>query len=301
MSLIKLAINIAPFIIPAFGTRAAKSGNPLKYLFSRADKNRILPVRKHLQRTSLSMLGQLEAGIRKGRVQDSTKLLGSALDAQLGHVGKFGVGLLEDIHKSKTPKAEFAKYLLKKTINDNGTYNIKEIKSILNKSKNLYDKLEKVKNIPIVTGSTLTGAGVGYLTGKKDKKGKAAFKGALFVGTLGLTARGSLNKITKSQTYNMIPKIHNEFFKDSYWVDQLTAANNSKFHKATGKLSAKLLTSTPEKRLAREKASQAWTKLMETDVKDYKTLKNNFKDLKNKVLISYQKPNKIKNYYSSEL
>jgi hypothetical protein len=277
MSLIKLANPLTSImgIIPSiFSARAAKSGNPLKYIMSRTNG----PIRKNIiQRSALAGLAHSEANLRKGLVQDSTTFRGALVDGPLlGQFGRMGINMLEDIHNNPQAGANrLVKNILKHAISDEGQFKIKNIEGMINFGNNAHKFLGIAKRIPTAHLGTISGAAIGYSHGDNEhEKLKGMAKGGLIGGALGGSAKKMIN-FTHNKL-SMMPKIHKEYFKDNYWKSQLEAANKPFYNKLVGKhLLANSLMSTPEARAVRIAKSDKWQergekfwKVMNTDIKD---------------------------------
>jgi hypothetical protein len=255
MSLIKLAVllsltpggiatttsSLLPF---GFSVRAAKSGDPFKYVFSKTKGI----IRPRIQKATLAGLANMEANMRKGMVQDSTKWRGALLDAQLGQFGKLGGKALEDIHTKKTPVNMMIKSILDKTITNEGKYNIENIEKLLTKGNKIYSKLDEFQKLPIARTSLIGGAAIGYAVGDNDHKLKSTLKGGFVGGALG----GSLRKGTNflHEEGKMIPTMHKEYFADNYWKSQLESSNKWHYQKV-GKGIANAFTAFPKDRAKR--------------------------------------------------
>ena len=266
MSLIKLAFNPASLVPSFYSMRAARSGNPLKFMMSRTKG----PIRKNIiQRSALAGLAQSEANIRKGLVQDSTTLRGAFVDGVLlGQFGRMGINALEDIHNVPTGTNILAKKILKHAISDEGKFKINNIEGMLNAGNNAHKFLSKAKKIPTAHLGTISGVAIGYTQGdNENQKIKSMAKGALIGGALGGSVKKMMN-FTHSKL-SMVPKIHEEYFKDNYWRSQLEAANKPFYNKLIGKhILADNLMSTPEARARRIARFDNVQKIMHTDIRD---------------------------------
>jgi hypothetical protein len=266
MSLIKLAFNPGSLLPSFYSMRAARSGNPLKFMMSRTNGL----VRKNIiQRSALAGLAQAEANVRKGLVQDSTTLRGAFIDGVLlGQFGRMGINALEDIHNVPTGTNKVFKNILKHSISDDGQYKINNIEGMLNLANNTHKVLGIAKKVPTAHLGTISGAAIGYTQGDNEKeKLKGMAKGGLIGGALGGSVKKMMN-FTHSKL-SMIPKIHKEYFKDNYWRSQLEAANKPFYNKLIGKhILADRLMSTPEARARRITRFDNFQKLMHTDVRD---------------------------------
>lgn len=258
MSLIKLAVITNPALttltsLPMlFSARAARTGNPAKYFLGKAYG----PLgRRQGQRLGLAALAHMEANIRQGAVQDSTKLSGSILDGiVLGHAGRMGGLALEEIHKGKGVGNQIAKKALKYAINDNGTYNIKNIETALKAGHNAHHVIGKLQKIPMTSIGTLSGAGLGYVSGDKDHKLKSTIKGGLIGGMTGGTIKKGVN--VAHQITDQLSQGHKAYFADNYWREQLEAANRPFYNKLGKHGIANPLTSLAHDRARREARSQ---------------------------------------------
>jgi hypothetical protein len=266
MSLIKLAFNPGSLFPSFYSMRAARSGNPLKFMMSRTNG----PIRKNIiQRSALAGVAQAEANIRKGLVQDSTTLRGAFIDgALLGQFGRMGINALEDIHNVPTGTNRIAKSILKHSISDDGQFKIKNIEGMINLGNDAHKFLSVAKKVPTAHLGTISGAAIGYTQGDNEhEKLKGMAKGGLIGGALGGSVKKMMN-FTHGKL-SMMPKIHKEYFKDNYWRSQLEAANKPFYNKLIGKhILADRLMSTPEARARRIARFDNWQKLMNTNVRD---------------------------------
>jgi len=265
MSLVKLAlINPLPIIMTGFGARAAKSGDPFKYIMSKSEG----PFRKHLQRFTLAGLANTTANIRKGMVQDSTSVRGALLDSQLGQFGRMGGVALEDIYNKKTPANMIYKEILDNVITNDGKFHIENIEKGLNRANTAYKWLGNVKKAPVTVIGSASGAAIGYNKGDNEHKLKSTLKGGLIGGAIGGSARQGLNFAHKELSF--IPKAHKEYFADPYWRKQLEAANTPVYNRVGKHLLANQLTAWPEDRARRIAASDKWQKRGDDFWKDMK-------------------------------
>lgn len=299
MSLVKLAMSAGSIgaIGPFFTSLAAKSGSPLGYI-SRKAKSRILT--KPIQRFTLSGLANIEAQIRKGRVADSTKILGAIADGTLtGQMGGVGAKFIEEAHKSKGYQGKVSRAILKDIIDDNGKYRIDHIEHLLNQAKKYHGYAEKIKKVPVATIGLTSGAAIGYNKGEKGHKLKSTLKGGAKGAAIGASLRGGMKLVENNKIYKMIPKVHKIYFEDNYWRDQLHKSNKG-VSNLVGKGLGKLLTSRPGKRLARIDSFNSLKQLGDTDIKDikgiFKNTKNSFKTFGD----SFRSENYLKQKYGVE-
>lgn len=258
MSLIKLAIIANPFVtglssLPIlFSLRAAKSGDPFKYVFTRTKG----PIRSRIQKATLAGFANMEANMRKGMVQDSTSWKGAALDAQLGQFGRMGGKALEGIHLNPTPMNLIGKAILGHTITDDGKFIIPNVEKLLEAGNRNYELLDKVKNLPLARTGLVAGSALGYATGDNEHKLKSTIKGGLIGGSLGGSLRSMVDYAHQKGSF--IPHWHKEYFKDNYWKSQLEAANDPLYHNIGKHILADQLTAFPADRARRIAASEKW-------------------------------------------
>ena len=286
------AIKGLPLLLTGYGTRAAKSGDPLKYFFRRADKG-IVNASLLAQRTTLATLGNMEARLRQGFVPDATAAPAAVMDALMGHVPTLAGGALHDARNAPgLLNNVITNRVLRKTINDNGTFNITGVESTLKRAKMLHEVAEGVRSLPLAPIGASGGALLGYATGDDDHKLRSTLKGGLTGGLLGFGLQSKLNSLSHDSVYKMIPDVHDEYFATPYWRSQLEHANNWK-HQKVGKHLAELLTDLPEKRLARMKTSDASLALND-DILNM----DKWKDFVNKAKVSFQSPDAIRKAYN---
>jgi len=287
-----LAFKAAPLVLMAYGTRAAKSGDPLKYFFRTADKG-IFNNTRLAQRSVLATLGNMEARMRQGFVPDATATPAAVADAMMGHVPTMVGGVLRDARSSPHFfDRTVTNRVLQTSINDNGTFNIAGVENALNTAKAAHDFTEGVRSLPLVPMGAGIGGAIGYAVGDEDHKLRSVLKGGLRGGLAGYAVRSQANSLAEAPLYQALPGLHKEYFASPYWRSQLEHANNWR-HQKIGRHMAELLTDLPEKRFARIQTSDASLALNDDILSMDK-----WKDFVNKAKTSFQSPEAIRKAYS---
>ena len=181
----------------------------LAKILSSRQTNSIL---RNMQKAGLSTLAHSEANLRKGLTPG--RILNKSKSIQK----------LTDIHNNDTTLNKIKKKALSVTVNDNGTYNIKNIETLLKGGHKVHQGLDKIKNVPTGTVGTVIGATIGYSNSENDHKLKSTFKGALIGGAIGGSTHKVINHLHSFSS--KANKLHNEYFLDNYWKSQLEAANS---------------------------------------------------------------------------
>ena len=264
MSLIKMAgigkltpLGFAPGIL------AAKSGNPLKWLFQRK------PIRQHIsQPIALSTFSNSVNRIRQGYTTDSTKLPSAILDAQMGQAMNLALGAVEYEMKNKGLVGKFTRRIVDNSIDYRGKYNIPKIEEYMRMGKKADNILNHMDKHPLSLYGATLGGGVGAL--KKDDEGhiskKNIVRGAIAGGTLGFGVGKGVKKFKGITTH--VAKLHDNYFKDNYWHDQLHRANENPIYRSIGVGASRLFTSPEENRLKRIARFENVSNYLDKDVKD---------------------------------
>jgi len=271
MSIIKIAFAI-PWLslaTTAPGFAAAKSGNPVKWFM--ANKN-VGPVRTLIsQPLGLSNFSNSVNRLRNGYTTDSTRTLSALGDSFAGQLMNYGLGTAE--HTMKNSKV--ARKIINDVITPQGKYDIPKLEQYLKLSKNITNVSSKLEPHNFGLYGAVGGAGLSVAT-KDDNEGTiwSGIKGGVKGGLAGLGVNKTVSWL-KEGPVGMGSKLHDIYFENGHWKQQLERANSGVWRKG-GQLGSKMFTALPNDRARRIGKFETKNNILYKKVSDLK--KSDFLD-----------------------
>ena len=251
MSLIKQA-----WVLPGIGalvtlaeqlptSLAAKSGKPLTWLMKEER-----PLRKLItQPLKLSTFSNSINSIRQGYTTDSTKLHAAVIDGHLGQIMNYGLGAVEDQMKQKGLMGGMMRKVINDTIDFKGRFVVPKVEHYLKFGKKIDNVIQPLAKRNLTLYGGVAGGAIG-LDQKEDGKlsKKNMLKGMVGGATLGFGLKSGINKVKRIS--QPIADLHDTYFKNDYWKDQLHRANSMPY-RPIGLIGAHTFTAPLEDRVKR--------------------------------------------------
>jgi len=250
------------------GFTAAKSGNPVKWFLA---NEKVGPIRSLIaQPVALSTFSNSVNRLRNGYTTDSTRIGSAFADSMMGQLMNYGLGTTEHAMKGKV-----ARKILNDVITNEGKYDVPKLEQYLKLSKNIANVNSKLEPHNFGLYGAVGGAGLGIAT-KDDNEGAiwSGLKGGAKGGLAGLGVNKTVSWI-KEGPIGMGSQIHDIYFKNDYWKQQVERANRGGWRKA-GQLGSKIFTALPEDRARRIGKFETKNNILFKKLSDLK--KTDFKD-----------------------